>query len=120
MILIVEDNPSVAEVFAEALAKAGYESEIANTGREALILLASKPYQLVLMDLSLPDMNGAEVTRRAEEAGSEVPVIAVTGALPLMDMGKLDAAGFVATIEKPCRISAMLELIQKLRRAPAA
>lgn len=113
MILIVDDNPAIAQLFEETLADAGYQTEVARTGAEAVEMMAERHYRLALMDLSLPDMNGAEVTSLARAQGNGLPVIAVTGALKLIDPAKLADARFSALIEKPLRLSALLELIEK-------
>lgn len=111
-VLVVEDNPEIAALFAEALGDAGYAVEIAATGAAALARLKNG-CELALMDLSLPDLNGVEVAVEARAAGCQVPIIAVSGAMPLIDEGRLDKAGFVAAIGKPVRLSALVDLVKQ-------
>lgn len=73
-ILIVEDDPSIAEPLSKGLSREGYESRWVSTGREAL---AASGFDLVLLDLRLPDLDGLEVCRQLR-ARSDVPIIMVT------------------------------------------
>jgi len=79
-ILIVEDDPDIAELVARYLDKAGFSTERATSGREALQTIASKPPDLVILDLMLPHVDGLEVCRlvRASEATAAVPIIMLT------------------------------------------
>ncbi|MGE5149905.1 MAG: response regulator [Rhodospirillaceae bacterium] len=113
MILIVEDNPEVAALFVEALTAAGHRAEIAATGAAAVARLADHgaPVRLILLDLSLPDVNGADLLAALRRQGVVTPAIAVSGAIPLVDPALLLAAGFAAMLEKPVRLSALLKLV---------
>lgn len=112
-VLIVEDNPGVAELFAASLWEAGHASEIAPTGEAALARLYNRmsPISLVLMDLDLPGISGIEVMTQARSAGVNVPAIAVSGAMEEFDHKRIKSAGFTATLEKPVRVSALLDLV---------
>jgi len=79
-ILIVEDDPDIAELVARYLDKAGFLTERVASGREALQTITERPPDLVVLDLMLPHLDGLEVCRllRAHEATSGVPVIMLT------------------------------------------
>jgi len=79
-ILIVEDDPDIAQLVARYLDKAGFTTERAASGREALQTITERPPDLVVLDLMLPHMDGLEVCRllRAHDATSGVPVIMLT------------------------------------------
>lgn len=113
-VLLVEDNAEVAALFSMALWEAGHPTEIAGTGESALARLLDRmcPVKLLLVDLDLPGICGAEVVLRAREAGVVVPAIAVSGAMSLIDPDRLHAAGFVAALEKPVQISELLNLVR--------
>jgi len=79
-ILIVEDDPDIAELVARYLGKAGFLTERAASGREALQMIGAKPPDLVLLDLMLPHVDGLEVCRliRSSDATAAIPIIMVT------------------------------------------
>ena len=64
-------------------------------------------------DLSLPDLNGVEVAAQARAKGCKAPIIAVSGAMPLIDGGSLAKAEFAAAVAKPVRLSALIELVRQ-------
>jgi two-component system, OmpR family, response regulator RegX3 len=76
-ILMVEDELSITEPLAEALAREGFGTQVAGTAREALELAARVEPDLVLLDVMLPDGSGYEVCRELR-AGSSVPIIMLT------------------------------------------
>ena len=79
-ILIVEDDPDIAQLVTRYLDKAGFTTERATSGREALQTITERPPDLVVLDLMLPHMDGLEVCRllRAHDATSGIPVIMLT------------------------------------------
>ncbi len=79
-ILIVEDDPDIAQLVARYLDKAGYITERVASGREALQAIASKTPDLLVLDLMLPQLDGLEVCRlvRANEATAAIPIIMLT------------------------------------------
>jgi two-component system alkaline phosphatase synthesis response regulator PhoP len=79
-ILIVEDDPDIAELVARYLDKAGFSTERAASGREALQTIAAKPPDLVVLDLMLPHVDGLDVCRlvRASDATAAIPIIMLT------------------------------------------
>jgi DNA-binding response OmpR family regulator len=79
-ILIVEDDPDIAELVARYLEKAGFVTERAASGREALKAIAAKAPGLLILDLMLPHVDGLEVCRvvRANDATAAIPIIMLT------------------------------------------
>src|SRR5471032_2698935 len=79
-ILIVEDDPDIAELVARYLDKAGFITERAASGREALQAIAVRPPELMVLDLMLPHLDGLEVCRvvRANEKTAAIPIIMLT------------------------------------------
>jgi two-component system alkaline phosphatase synthesis response regulator PhoP len=79
-ILIVEDDPDIAELVGRYLDKAGFITEPVASGREALIAIAARPPGLVVLDLMLPHVDGLEVCRviRSNEATAAIPIIMLT------------------------------------------
>jgi DNA-binding response OmpR family regulator len=95
-ILVVDDEPAVAEVLLDFLAEAGYTVDVALTGRDALTLIERTPPDVVLLDIRMPDMDGVEVLRRIRAAHPALPVIMITAsddigvARATLKMGALD------------------------------
>ena len=79
-ILIVEDDPDIAELVSRYLDKAGFITERAASGREALQAIAAKPPELLVLDLMLPHVDGLEICRlvRANEVTAAIPIIMLT------------------------------------------
>jgi signal transduction histidine kinase/CheY-like chemotaxis protein/PAS domain-containing protein/HPt (histidine-containing phosphotransfer) domain-containing protein len=105
-ILLVEDNAINQQVALGLLEKLGLAAEIAANGREALHALATDSYDLVLMDIQMPEMDGLEAARRIRGPGSparnpEVPIIAMTAHAVRGDREACLAAGMNAYLTKP-------------------
>ena len=104
--LIVDDSELNRKLERDLLRNAGFETLESATGVEALRIAAAFGPDVILMDLSLPDIDGVEVTRRlaADPRTARIPVVAIT-ALRLDGAGDwLEAAGFAGWIEKPIHI----------------
>ncbi|MEK3856148.1 response regulator transcription factor [Cytobacillus sp. FSL H8-0458] len=99
-ILIIEDEPSIAELERDYLELNQYEADIAATGQEGLERLKTNAYRLVLLDLMLPDMDGYEVCRKIREV-TEIPIIMVTAKNEDIDMIRGLGRGADDYIAKP-------------------
>src|SRR5689334_1732490 len=76
-VLVVEDEPSIADPFARALTRGGFRPIVARTGAEAFQAVRELALDVVLLDLALPDADGRDVCRQIR-AGSDVPIIIIT------------------------------------------
>jgi DNA-binding response OmpR family regulator len=83
-ILLIEDDRRLAEMLSEYLGEAGFSVSVAGDGRTGLARLAAEPYDALVLDLMLPDMDGLEVCRRLR-AFSDVPVLMLTARGDAMD-----------------------------------
>ncbi len=77
-ILLVEDEPKVSSFIARSLRENAYAVDLAETGRKALELARGSPYDAILLDLRLPDIDGVEVCRQLRQSGIEAPVLMLT------------------------------------------
>lgn len=102
-LLLVEDNELNQEVALSLLAKLGLSADTARNGHEALELIAQESYDLVLMDLHMPDMDGYEATReiRYRFNAEDLPVVAMSAAVFDEDIRQARAAGMNDHIAKP-------------------
>ncbi|HVC14581.1 MAG TPA: response regulator transcription factor [Acidimicrobiales bacterium] len=77
-ILVVDDEPFITDLLAAALRFEGFRVEVAGSGREALALAQPGRYDLVMLDVMMPDLEGTEVCRRMRETGVVTPVVFLT------------------------------------------
>jgi DNA-binding response OmpR family regulator len=84
LVLLVEDERSIAEPFAHALQRAGFRTRLARTGTEAISLAATDAPDVILLDLALPDVDGRDVCRQIRR-DSLVPIIMVTASGTVTD-----------------------------------
>lgn len=114
-ILLVEDNPSNRELTKLVLAGNGFEVDIANDGNEGLQKARAKHYDLILMDVQLPGMDGLTVTRmlKSDATTAAVPIIALTANAMKGDEQKALAAGCSGYITKPIEVAAFIRQISE-------
>ena len=113
-ILLVEDNIVNQEIAAELLHEAGAEVSVAENGAEALRILAEPgDISLVLMDLSMPVMDGYEATRRIRQDGNSIPIIAMTAHAMPEERDRCFAAGMNGHIAKPLDIDKFVAVISE-------
>ncbi len=119
-VLLVEDTPRLAEAVAEILRKGGYGADVAHTGVDGLDLAFTGAYDVVLLDIMLPDMSGMEVLRELRAKGNSVPVILLTARQGVGDrVAGLDA-GADDYLPKPFHASELLARIRVVMRRPQA
>jgi len=115
-ILLVEDQEMNRDMLSRRLKKRGYDVEIAVDGAEGLEKAKSTSPDLILMDMSLPVIDGWEATRRlkADDETKAVPVIALTAHAMSTDREKAMDAGCDAYETKPVELPRLLAAIEKL------
>jgi len=115
-ILLVEDQEMNRDMLSRRLKKRGYEVSIAVDGAEGVDKARSETPDLILMDMSLPVMDGWEATRtlKGDEATRAIPVVALTAHAMSTDREKALEAGCDAYETKPVELPRLLETMQKL------
>lgn len=115
-VLLVDDYPDAREMYCEYLQYSGFEVIEAENGMEAIERAAENAPDIILMDLSLPVMDGWEATRRlkADPRTARIPVVALTGhALAGISEGAKEA-GCDAFVTKPCLPEELVKEIRKV------
>ncbi|MCU1346978.1 MAG: barA 5, partial [Acidobacteria bacterium] len=113
-VLVAEDHPVNQEFASEALRRLGHEVAVASDGHEALGKIASGAFDLVLMDVQMPGLDGLEVTRRLRSAGVRTTIVAVTAHTRREDRDRCLEAGMNAVLTKPIDAKQLAELIESL------
>jgi CheY-like chemotaxis protein len=117
-ILLVEDNEMNRDMLSRRLQRKGFEVSLAVDGTEGVAMAIAGDYDLVLMDMSLPEIDGWEATRRVREAeagtGRRMPIIALTAHAMSGDREKAMAAGCDDYDTKPVELDRLLGKIQAL------
>ena len=113
-VLIVEDYPTNREIAQHHLKSAGCLVDMASNGSEALKKAQERRYDLILMDVHMPDMNGLEATRKIRELKScrNVPIIGMTANVLLDNRLECKEAGMSDFIPKPLRKRELLDLLE--------
>jgi two-component system cell cycle response regulator DivK len=106
-ILVVEDNPKNLKLVRDVLTYAGYEVIEATSGEDGVRLAAERGPDLILMDLQLPGIDGAEALRQIRTIERQVPVVAVTAFAMNNDRTRAFDAGFDGYVEKPISVRAL-------------
>lgn len=114
-ILVVEDNHVNQKVVTTVLRKRGFAIELANDGREALAKLESSNFDLILMDVQMPVLDGLDATRliRRNERWKFLPIIAMTAHAMKGDRERCLQAGMTGYISKPVHPSHLLRTIEE-------
>lgn len=102
-ILVVEDNPKNLKLVRDVLVYSGYDVIEATSGEDGVRLAEETSPDLILMDLQLPGIDGAEALRqiRSRDFNSRIPVVAVTAFAMADDRARAFASGFDGYVEKP-------------------
>lgn len=115
-ILLVEDNEMNRDMLSRRLQRRAFEVVMAVDGKEGLAMASSEKPDLILMDMSLPEIDGWEATRRlkADDTTRSIPVIALTAHAMESDETKSREAGCDDFDTKPVDLKRLLNKIQKL------
>ena len=123
-ILLVEDNPANQKVATYFLHDRGHLVEIAGDGQEAIDLTEQNRYDVILMDVQMPEMDGLEATaairKREDDGGGRVPIIAMTAHAMQGDRDRCLAAGMDGYLSKPVNAQELIGLVESLARRAAA
>ncbi len=124
-VLQVEDDPAAAQAVEQMMGARGYACQTTAYGAEAVALAVENDYDLILLDIMLPDIDGYEVLRQLQAAGIHVPVLIQSGMIDRDELEKGVSLGFENYLVKPFsrkeldeRIGAVMARVEQM--APAA
>jgi CheY-like chemotaxis protein len=115
-ILLAEDNPTNQKLAVNMLEKMGCRVDVASNGKEAVLMALQLPYDLVLMDCQMPELDGYGATkeiRKNQGQNSRIPIIAVTSITSTEDGEKCLAADMDGFLGKPVRPEALQEVLER-------
>jgi two-component system CheB/CheR fusion protein len=115
-VLVVDDSEDTIAMLDQLLKVGGANVTIASNGADALRLASEKEFDVILSDISMPEMDGFEFLRRLRqiEGRQDIPVIAITGFGRSDDVERARAAGFHSHFTKPLNLNALAEVLEQL------
>ncbi len=112
-ILIVDDEEQLVEAFKKKLSREGFSVSVASTARDALALMKKQTFDVCVLDIRLPDMDGVELLESVKKNEPNLEIIMLTGhasvdtAIQSMKLGAYDY------LSKPCKLTELSNVIQK-------
>lgn len=114
-ILVVEDNPVNQLLILKVLDKLGYHPALANTGKEAVGLSAGRRFDVILMDIEMPEMDGLSATRYIREHHTHQPlIVAMTASAMVESREECLAAGMDHYITKPIKLETFVDILKEV------
>jgi DNA-binding response OmpR family regulator len=117
-ILVADDETSIRSLIRAVLLHAGYRVDTAPDGALAWAALQAEPYDLLITDYDMPILTGIDLIRKLRAARIGLPVIMVTGTLPLSELAENPSLQLAAALEKPFDVDELLEAVGKTLAAP--
>ncbi|RLA76403.1 MAG: hypothetical protein DRG30_02890 [Epsilonproteobacteria bacterium] len=112
-LLLVEDNETNQEIILGLLEDSGIKIDIANNGKEAVELTNTKDYELILMDIQMPIMDGYEATKIIRERNRDIPIVALTANAMREDVQRTKNAGMNEHLNKPIEVEKLYATLLK-------
>lgn len=118
-VLVIDDEPTIADLLRDTLAVMGHSVDTANGGREGLDLALAGDYDLVMTDLGMPGISGWDVARELAEKISDLPIMLVTGWGASLTEEEIAASGVAAVVHKPFELKPLLAKVAEVLEASA-
>jgi len=112
-ILLVEDNEINQEIIVGLLEESGILIDIAQNGKEAIDRYKNKEYELILMDIQMPILDGYQATKKLRELDKDIPIIALTANAMSEDLQRTAEAGMNSHLSKPIDVEILYETLLK-------
>jgi CheY-like chemotaxis protein len=113
-ILIVDDEPEVAEVLATSLNRQGHRTTIVHSGAEALKAVGASAPDAMFLDISMPGMNGLDVLTQLKQSKPSLAVVVITGHATADEIDEVKRLGAVDVIPKPAALTHYHKAIERL------
>jgi excisionase family DNA binding protein len=118
-VLVVDDDEGVQEMFKLFLKKAGFSRVVVGTGKEAMAVLNKQKFDLLFLDLMLPDIMGDEIYADAKAIDPELPIVIITGYPDSVMLDNILKHGPVTVLKKPLKSEQLTQALRLLGRALA-
>jgi DNA-binding response OmpR family regulator len=117
-ILVIDDDPDICEIVSMALSKKDFAVRTAMSGEQGIAIAHEHMPDIVLLDNTLPDMDGKDVARRIKGAGGgkKVTIVMMTG--KEAPKAEIDTTLYSGCLKKPFKLSDMVEYVEKISREP--
>ncbi len=116
-VLLAEDEKAISNVLSIKLKNSGFDVDVANNGKEAIELLSKKIYDVVLLDLIMPEVNGFEVLEHIKNSGNEVPTLVSSNLSQEEDIKKAKELGAVDYfVKSDMTLSEIVESVNKYKK----
>jgi DNA-binding response OmpR family regulator len=111
-ILIVDDDTTLLDYLQEELSDVGFEVQTYDNGADAIVATAEQSYDLILLDMMMPGLDGIQVVRVLRKIAPKVPIIGLTGYVGRGYMSQAMGLG-VSILTKPVEVSSLVKVINK-------
>jgi PAS domain S-box-containing protein len=118
-VLVAEDDEISRFTIARMLESLGCRHQVVGDGQAAVTAAAEAPYDVVLMDLQMPILDGCEATQAIRASGSRVPILLLSASTAAEDLGRARAAGVDANLVKPMTLSGLRRALRGMTPTPA-
>jgi CheY-like chemotaxis protein len=113
-VLIVDDEEFLAETFKMLLEDAGFIVEIATTGNQAILKASQVDFDMAILDYTLPDTNGHELSKRLKDRNKDINVVLLTGQVEALDSQPVEGEAKDEVLLKPISPDELLKITEKL------
>jgi DNA-binding NtrC family response regulator len=111
-VLLIDDETVFVDGLAGVLTRRGMKVQSVNDGLKALDLLTNELYDILVLDLRMPGMDGVELLKAIRERDIQTPVIVLTGHVSIKQLAEVVKEGVAEVVLKPCRIDALISCIE--------
>lgn len=118
-VLIVDDTKNIRNLLTTCLEIEGYGVMTATNGLQALDLIRQKRFDLVFLDIKLPELSGTEVLRKMRESGDQTPVIVMTAFATVKNAVDCTKLGAIAYLQKPFTSEKVRNTLAEIMKSPA-